>query len=320
MGGATPATAEPLHGRRPAASGAAAPGAPIPTLPAAEIVEAPPGPGVQLRAAGLTHPGRVRRENEDALLARVPDDSALRSTRGALFAIADGVGGQAAGEVASRTAVEHLEREYFSPRAPHQTETALSQATVAANLAVHALAHGSNPGLHAMQTTLTVLVFSGRQLYIAHAGDTRAYLLRAGALTQLTGDHSEAAEMLRLRLITAEQALTHPRRSVLTRALGATAQLRPDFQRSALQRGDRFLICTDGLWADLPTGELREALAVHPDSPAATCELLLATALERGGSDNVSLYVIDIIDPGAAAPNAPTGRIGRLLSGLRGGG
>ena len=283
-------------------------------------LESPPDPGVHVRAGGGTHPGRIRRENEDALLARIPDDDAQRLNRGALFAIADGVGGQAAGEVASRTAVEQLAQEYFSPRAPHQTEAALSQAMLAANLAVHSLAHGSDASLHAMQTTLAAVVFSGRQLYIAHAGDTRVYLLRGGALTQLTGDHSEAAELLRLRLITPEQALTHPRRSVLTRALGATPQLRPDFQRSPLQRGDRVLICTDGLWGDLPPAELQDTLAAHPDAPATACEALLTRALERGGSDNVSLYVIDVVDPGPAAPTAPTGRIGRLLAGLRGGG
>ena len=149
-----------------------------------QVLETPPGPGVRLRAAGATHPGRVRRENEDALLARIPEDDSLRINRGPLFALADGVGGQAAGEIASRTAVEHLAQEYFSPRAPHQTEAALSRAMLAANLAVHTLAHGADPSLHAMQTTLTALVFSGPQLYIAHAGDTRAYVFRAGALSQ----------------------------------------------------------------------------------------------------------------------------------------
>ena len=107
---------------------------------------------------------------------------------------------------------------------------------------------------------------------------------------------------------------------MLTRALGATPQLRPDFQRIPVQRGDRFLVCTDGLWGDLPTEEIERLLAIQPDAPAAVAEQLLAHALERSGSDNVSLYVIDVVDTGSAAPNAPTGRIGRLLAGLRGGG
>lgn len=312
MGGAPSAAAAPLHGRRPAAASAAAVG-----------MSSPPGTGVQLRAAAITHPGRVRPTNEDALLARIPDDEPLRLARGALFAIADGVGGQAAGEVASRTAVDVLAQEYFSPRAPHQIEAALSQSVLAANRAVHSLAHGADPAFRSMQTTLTALAFAGRQVYLAHAGDTRAYLFRRGALTQLTGDHSEAAELLRLRLITPDQALTHPRRSVLTRALGGTLQLRPDFQRAPLQPGDRFLICTDGLWGELPHDEIASRLAEHPmtpEAPAAVCERLLALALERGGTDNVSLYVIDVADPGPAVPAAPSGRIGRLLAGLRGGG
>src|SRR5688500_18675303 len=111
---------------------------------AAAVIETPPGAGVQLRAAGVTHAGLLRPTNEDALLARIPEDEPLRLSRGALFAVADGVGGQAAGEVASRTAVDLLAQEYFSPRAPYQIEVALSQAMAAANRAVYALAHGAD--------------------------------------------------------------------------------------------------------------------------------------------------------------------------------
>lgn len=317
VGGATSAPAVPLHGRRTATSLAAAQ---LP--PSSPVISAgtPPGTALQLRAAAVTHAGRVRPNNEDALLTRIPEDDQALLSRGALFAVADGVGGHAAGEVASRTAVDLLGREYFSPRAPHQTEAALSQAMHAANMAVYNLAHGAGPARRAMQTTLTALALAGRQAYIAHAGDTRAYLCRKDALSQLTGDHSEAAELLRLRLITPQQALTHPRRSVLTRALGGTPQLRPDFQRTPIQAGDRFLLCTDGLWGEVSSAELARALAANPDSPAAVCEHLLALALARGGQDNVTLLLVDVLDPGPPAPSQTPGRIGRLLAGLRGGG
>jgi PPM family protein phosphatase len=162
-------------------------------------------------------------------------------------------------------------------------------------------------------------VLAGRQAYLAHCGDSRVYLLRDGKLTQVTADHSEAAELLRLRLISAEQAHNHPRRSVLTRALGNNLLMRPDFQRLPVQAGDRFLLCTDGLWGEVPPESLLPAMDGDEEDASGACARLLALALKHGGGDNVSLHVVHVLDPGpAAAP--PSGRIARLLSGLRGGG
>jgi len=258
----------------------------------------------------------VRPSNEDALLSYVPADPQLLLARGALFGVADGVGGQAAGEVASQTAVDVLAAEYYSPRAPHQIEHALGQALQAANLRVFNLAHGADLALRFMQTTLSALVLLGRQAYLAHVGDTRIYLLRDGVLTQLTGDHSEAAELLRLRLITPEQAHNHPRRSVLTRTMGGALQLRPDFQRVAVRAGDRFLLCTDGLWGEVEPEALVPALAGPPPE---ACDRLVALACERGGSDNVSLSIVHVLDPGPVPTVSPPSRMSRLLAGLRGG-
>ena len=335
MGGAT-APAAPLHSRRAAPAPWRSPTnaasradaeitvdtlTPPPlTPPAFTSLATPPGTALGLRAAATTHTGLVRSNNEDTLLLRRPHEDATLSPRGALFGVADGVGGQAAGEVASRTAAGIFAQEYFSPRAPHQIESALRQAMQAANLAVYNLAHGSDPALRSMQTTLTALALAGRQAYLAHAGDTRVYLARAGAVSQLTADHSEAAELLKLRLISPEQALTHPRRSVLTRALGSNLLMRPDFQRQPVQAGDRLLICTDGLWGEVPPASLQEALVASPGDPDPVCARLLELALAHGGGDNVSHVVIDVLDPGPAPAAPPPGRIGRLLAGLRGGG
>ncbi|CAA9225683.1 MAG: Protein serine/threonine phosphatase PrpC, regulation of stationary phase [uncultured Chloroflexi bacterium] len=275
---------------------------------------APSGP--RLRSAAATHPGLIRQNNEDTLAAHVPAEPALLENKGVLFAIADGVGGQAAGEVASRTATKVLLAEYYSPRAPHRVEAALRQAVQAANLRVCTLAHGGDPALRSMQTTLTALVLAGRQAFLAHAGDARVYLLRGGALTQLTGDHSEAAELLRLRLITPEQARYHPRRNVLTRALGSNLMMRPDFQRLPVELDDRFLLCTDGLWGEITPEALTHAASGDPEL---ACRRLITLALDAGGGDNVSLHVVHVLDPGPPA-GAPPSRIGRLLAGLRGGG
>ncbi len=271
--------------------------------------------GMILEAAGTSHPGLLRPHNEDAIGSHIPSERALLDQKGALFAVADGLGGQAAGEIASATAVEALLAEYYSPRAPHQVEAALKQAMQAANLRVYNLAHGRDDALHGMQTTLTALALAGRLAYIAHVGDSRAYLLRDQTLTQLTGDHSEAAELLRLRLLTPEQARDHPRRSVLTRTIGSQLLLRPDFARVPLAPGDRFILCSDGLWGEVEPDDLRR-LAQEP--PEEACRALVELACARGGSDNISVYVIRVVEPGSSAA-APTGRLGRLLASLRGG-
>jgi protein phosphatase len=269
-----------------------------------------------LETASASHPGLVRRNNEDSLASRLPDNGDALDTKGALFGVADGVGGAAAGEVASREALEALVGEYYSPRAPHPVEQALRQAAQAANLRVFHLAHGPQPELRGMLTTLTALVLAGPQAYLTHVGDSRAYLLREGALTQLTGDHSEAAELLRLRLISPAQARAHPRRSVLTRTLGNHLLLRPDFSRLPVQGGDRFLLCTDGLWSELDDDTLRR---VGQQAPAAACDELIELACRQGGSDNMTLQVIRVVEPGRAPAPATGGRLGRLLAGLRGG-
>jgi protein phosphatase len=269
-----------------------------------------------LEAASASNPGLVRRTNEDSLASRVPADAASLNLRGALFSVADGVGGRAAGEVASRAAVDALVSEYYSPRAPHRIESALGQAFQAANLRVFNLARGPDPALHGMQTTLSAFAIVGRHGYIAHAGDTRIYLNRGASLTQLTGDHSEAAELLRLRLITAEQAREHPRRGVLTRTLGQSPLLRPDFARVDVEAGDQFVLCSDGLWSEVDDERLAREL-VH--SPREACRALVQLAYDAGGDDNVSVFVVRVLAVGPEPSPAPPGRIARLLAGLRGG-
>jgi len=269
-----------------------------------------------LERAAVSHPGLVRPSNEDAVGFLIPDRPEILSARGALFSVADGVGGLAAGEVASQTAVTVMADEYFSPRAPFGVEAALRLAAEAANRRVYALAQTPSPELNGMQTTLTALVVAGRQAYIAHAGDTRIYRLRGGTLTQLTADHSEAAELLRLRLITPAQAANHPRRSVLTRTFGGSLQLRPDFGRHAVDDGDVYLLCSDGLWGEVPDADIARELQ-GPVGEA--CDRLVEMACGHGGGDNVTVQCIRVLEAGPAKPASPPGRIARLLSGLRGG-
>jgi protein phosphatase len=269
-----------------------------------------------LAHASVTHPGRVRPHNEDAVGSRVPDRPDALKKRGNIFAVADGVGGHAAGDVASATAVREVLAGYVSPTAPHAIEAALAGAVQTANARVHAMSMGMEARANVLQTTLSVLVLCARQSYLAHVGDSRIYRLREHTLVQLTADHSEAAELVRLKLIAPEEADTHPRRSVLTRTLGATPRLRPDFARAPVEDGDRFLRCTDGLWGAVRAQELADAMEMPP---ATGCDHLVTMANDRGGGDNVSVAIIHVDDAGSPAPVPATTRLARLLTGVRGG-
>ena len=203
----------------------------------------------------VSDPGPFRDHNEDFVAARVlttPDDS---WDRGPLLALADGMGGHAAGEVASRLAVEALVDTYASgsTSSPQQL---LKGAARAANLAVHDASH--EPGRRGMGTTLLALALGGTEAVIAHVGDSRAYLVRGESCTQLTNDHSRVGEMLRMRMITAEQAANHPARSQLTRSLGGDPFVQVDIVRQAVQQHDTLVLCSDGLWDVVARPEIAE--------------------------------------------------------------
>jgi serine/threonine protein phosphatase PrpC len=254
----------------------------------------------------------VRAHNEDSWGQRSVLSGPARS-RGTLFAIADGLGGHAGGEVASRLAVEALLEHYVSPFAPARPEPALHEAMRLAHLRVlqHALAR---PELNGMQTTLTALALAGRHAFIAHVGDGRVYRLRGEAFRLLTGDHSEAAELLRRGLITAAQAREHPGRHVLTRALGAGLPPRPDFARLPVQQEDTFVLCTDGLWGVLDDEEIRAVVAAH--APETACERLVGMANDRGGEDNITVQIVRVRRLVPPPSEASRGRVAALLARL----
>ena len=231
-----------------------------------------------MAAALRTDIGRVRSQNEDAAWA---DDA-----RG-LYAVADGMGGHLAGEVASRMAIEAVQR---MARAHGRADTlALREMMRRANdgIARHAQQH---PECAGMGTTLSVLWRGGRYMYIAHVGDSRIYRLRGGALEQITQDHSLVEELVRARIITREQARTHPRRNIITRALGTQGDNAPDLLAADAQPGDLWLLCTDGL-SGMLTDETIEAEMRRNVPLDAMADSLLSQALEAGGRDNVTLIL-----------------------------
>jgi serine/threonine protein phosphatase PrpC len=265
---------------------------------------------MRVEGHSLTDAGRHRANNEDALEAVVPDEPSLLERKGSLYVIADGLGGHAAGEVASATAVQTLVQEYYAPSSHSRIEPALRNAVQAANLRIHKLA-SSNVDYHSMETTLTAVALAGAHAYVAHVGDTRLYHWRAGQLNLLTSDHTEAAELVRMRLLRADRVRDHPHRSVLTRTLGGRLIVRPDFFRHQVAVDDWFALCTDGLWAALSDADIGTALG--RDTPAAACRGLLDRALALDAHDNVSLHVFRVVELGAQ-PARSASRNGWLSS------
>ena len=221
--------------------------------------------------------GRVRRQNEDAAW--------MDESRG-VFAVADGMGGHLAGEVASSMAMDAVRELAGSDARPGIG--AMRSAVQRAHNAI--LAHaGTHRECAGMGTTLSLMWRAGRFMYIAHVGDSRIYRLRDGSLEQITQDHSLVAELVRAGLITAEEARRHPRRNIITRALGTQGDNTPDLLAADNRPGDLWLLCTDGLTGMVPDDEIERTLLSLPLEEAV--DRLLGLALEAGGSDNVTLIL-----------------------------
>jgi protein phosphatase len=236
-----------------------------------------------LRGGAATDVGRVRQKNEDNLLVAE-----------SLFAVADGMGGHAAGEVASETAVNRLGAAYG---ADHTVE-GLVQAIKDANRAVWRQAQ-DQAALRGMGTTLTAAALveqDGEELLaIANVGDSRAYLLRDGELEQLTADHSVAEELRRDGRLTTEEAEVHPQRHVLTRVLGIDADVDVDVFPVIPYRGDRVLLASDGLTNEVRDDQIASVLRRLAD-PAEAARELVSMAKANGGNDNITVVVVDVVD------------------------
>jgi protein phosphatase len=246
-----------------------------------------------------TDTGRQRRANEDSHLARAP-----------LFVVADGMGGAQAGEVASRIAVESFEGGLHGAGEP---EEALAQLARAANARIHELSH-SHAEQAGMGTTLTAFYVGDREVSIAHVGDSRAYRLRGAELTRLTDDHSLVDELLRQGRLTPEEALEHPQRSVITRALGPEGFVEVDTRSYAAHDGDVYLLCSDGLTTMVPEERLAELLLAYaPKSLRDAGEALIAAANEAGGRDNITVLLLRVeeLDTSlaAATEESPAARV-----------
>jgi protein phosphatase len=243
--------------------------------------------------AHLTDPGRVRARNEDHLCAVEPAEDTLLARRGRLFVVADGMGGHARGELASRLAVDTVRAAYYDDGMPEELPQLLRLAVQRANEALYQESRRGEGGEPRMGTTLTMLVVREREAFVAHVGDSRAYLIRGWHIRQLTEDHSLVAEHVRQGVVNAAEAEHHPSAHVVLRALGASAEVPVELHGPlALRAGDTLVLCTDGLSRIVAAHEIRHLVRARPAPQA--CERLVALANDRGGPDNITLQVIQV--------------------------
>ncbi|MFF1507026.1 Stp1/IreP family PP2C-type Ser/Thr phosphatase [Streptomyces sp. NPDC058326] len=237
---------------------------------------------LSLRFAAGSHKGMIREGNED---------SGYAGPR--LLAIADGMGGQAAGEVASSEVISTLVT--LDDDVPgSDILTSLGTAVQRANDQLRMMVE-EDPQLEGMGTTLTALLWTGQRLGLVHVGDSRAYLLRDGVLTQITQDHTWVQRLVDEGRITEEEATTHPQRSLLMRALGSGDHVEPDLSIREVRAGDRYLICSDGLSGVVSHQTLEDTLASY-QGPQETVQELIQLALRGGGPDNITVIVADVLD------------------------
>src|SRR5262249_17706874 len=247
-----------------------------------------------IEAWGTTNVGRKRKHNEDAYALDVTDEG--------LFIVADGMGGHAAGEVASKITVDTVGEFIAATRQKeeatwpfkynhelHFNSNRLAVAIEKANERVMA-AVAAQPWLKGMGTTVVAGLLDGKILSLAHVGDSRAYLYRDGQLSRLTDDHSWVHEQVAAGILTEEEAKAHPLKNVVARALGGRSSVSPDLQELNFSPGDVFIFCSDGLTTMLSDEEIRDAVASEED-PQKLCNLLVEMANDKGGVDNITVVV-----------------------------
>ena len=246
---------------------------------------------MKVSVGAATDIGQVREGNEDSYLIVEP-----------LYAVADGMGGHRGGEVASSLALETVHGMF------ERREGSLAEQVAEANRAVFDRSQNDRK-VSGMGTTLTAAQIDGNRVHLVHVGDSRAYLLHAGQLMQITEDHTLVHRMVLEGEISEEEAETHPHRSVLTRALGVDQNIQVDEGDLEVAPGDRLLLCTDGLTGMVPEGQIRKILLETPD-PQEAVDNLVKGANRAGGIDNITAVILDFADDGGA-PGAST------LSGTR---
>ena len=237
---------------------------------------------------GQTHIGLVRENNQDALEYGTLNDTAQYAV------VCDGMGGANGGNIASKIAVEvigsRIRDGYRDNASPGSPELMQTSAMATANAGVYDRAQ-REPELNGMGTTVVAVITCGHTAYISHVGDSRLYLYRDGNLSQVTRDHSVVQELIESGQITKEEALSHPRKNYITRAIGVVSEEYGEYDELELATGDRLLLCTDGLTNEVSHADMCRMLASPAEEAA---ELLIRAALDCGGKDNITVALMDI--------------------------
>ena len=244
-----------------------------------------------IKAVVVSDLGNIRTNNEDmGLFFKIADENVLRE-KGYMLIVADGMGGHNAGEVASRMATDIICREYYNQRSSN-VEKNLEKALSLANKTIFQKA-SSDQAFQGMGTTCTVLVVIEQDVYYAHVGDSRAYIQKSGSIMQITEDHTYVQQLVNSGDITAAEAAVHPKRNILTNAMGTKADLRIDTGKCkySFEKNDRLLLCSDGLYDYLNDEELNKILVENSLKNAAAN--MIALAKERGGHDNITVVLAE---------------------------
>ncbi|MCO5296089.1 MAG: protein phosphatase 2C domain-containing protein [Fimbriimonadaceae bacterium] len=244
----------------------------------------------RVTVACKTDLGRVRENNEDKFEYFLPEDEAALATRGLVFLVCDGMGGHAAGQIASELAAKTFIDVYLH-HPSSDPSVAMAAGVNAANRFVGDVGR-TVPSRKGMGTTLSGLVLLQDAAYTVQVGDSRIYRVRGGEGAMLTHDHTWVDEAIRTGMITEAEAETHPYRHVLTRAIGTEGETVPDIERWELREGDRFLLCSDGLTNHVNDAQIAQTLAAY--SPSEAVWRLVAAALAGGGSDNCTALAVRV--------------------------
>lgn len=250
----------------------------------------------RLNVATGTDIGLVRAQQEDAIRWRMAPDSATHAHLGVIFVLADGMGGHAAGEIASYMAVETIVNTYFQDPRLDITRGLRRAMDTASRRVYLASRQARQDNRVRMGTTTTAVVLCGRELHVAHVGDSRAYLVHQARIRQLTVDHSWVQEQMRRGLLKPTEARNHPQRNIITRSLGQRALAHADYYPARpLEHGDMVLLCSDGLSAQV--SDLEICRIVSQVRPEKAVGLLLDAANQHGGGDNASVVVVQFEGP-----------------------
>jgi PPM family protein phosphatase len=245
-----------------------------------------------VKAVVLSDLGNIRTNNEDVgMFYRIADENITRE-KGYLLIVADGMGGHKAGEVASKMATEIISQEYFKQNGNGGIEKNLFKAFAAANKRIFDLA-SSQKVYHGMGTTCTAFVIAGETVYYAHVGDSRGYFLKNNLITRVTEDHTYVQELVNKGEISSKEADIHPKRNILTNAMGTKPDLRIDTGKCAwsLEKNDKLMLCSDGLYDYINETELAGILSSRSLQEAA--EYMIQESKKRGGHDNITVVLAE---------------------------